>query len=173
MVHIRPNHGWSHRGLSLLWDSKILSGLVAPEDVLSLRDFFALANKWPDDLTAADGNAVVVAGMDGLLDVLDADGATQWIESDLHTIIQSFQDHFEGQAGLIFWLPSGRSRLTMNPATERYFWKHRPSGLEGLPLGRLLFSGAEAEVERIIASQDRGADVDGKDWVGLYHPRIS
>lgn len=173
MVRTRFNHGWARRGLSLLWDSQTLAGLVSPENVLSLREFFAMENKWPEELYAADGKAIVVAGLDGLLDVLDAASAAHWIESDLHEIIQSFQDHFYGEVGLIFWLPSGRERMDMNPATERYFWKHRPSGPEGLPLGRLLFSGAEAEVERIIASQERGVDPDGKEWVGLHHPRIS
>ena len=61
----------------------------------------------------------------------------------------------------------------MNGATERYFWKHRPSGNDGLAIGRLLFSGAENEVERILNTDDPKADYDGKAWAGLHHPRIS
>ena len=63
------------------------------------------------------------------------------IEFDLKEAVLSFQDHYEGQAGLIFWLPLGQHRISMKGATEQYFWKHRSSGADGLPLGRLLFSG--------------------------------
>ncbi len=48
---------------------------------------------------------------------------------------------YEGQAGLIFWLPSGRNRISMKGASEQYFWKHRGAGDDGIPIGRLLFSG--------------------------------
>jgi len=47
------------------------------------------------------------------------------------------------------------------------------AGGDGLPIGRLLFSGAENEVERILNTEDGSADYDGKHWAGLHHPRIS
>jgi hypothetical protein len=105
--------------------------------------------------------------------VLDADDAQRWIETDLKEAVLSFQDHYQGQAGLIFWMPSGRHRISMKGASEQYFWKHRSSGTDGLPLGRLLFSGAESEVERLLNSEDENVDCDGKHWIGLHHPRIS
>ena len=61
----------------------------------------------------------------------------------------------------------------MNSATEKYYWKHRASGAEGLPIGRLLFSGAENEVVRLINAPQTSVDNDGKHWIGLHHPRIS
>ncbi|MCC6493492.1 MAG: hypothetical protein IT424_10770 [Pirellulales bacterium] len=173
MVRTRYNRGWSRRGFALLWEVTTLAELVKPSDVLSLRDFFALANQWPEDLPAADGDAMIVAGLEGCLDVLDAADAERWIETDLKEAVLSFQDHYEGQAGLIFWLPSGLNRISMKGATEQYFWKHRSTGGDGLPIGRLLFSGAENEVERLLDSDDANTDYDGKHWIGLHHPRIS
>lgn len=173
MVRIRYNRGWPRRGFALLWDVKTLVALVPPAEVVSLRQFFAISGNWPEDLPAAGGDALIVSGLEGCLDVLDADDAQRWIETDLKEALLSFQDHYQGQAGLVFWLPSGRHRISMKGATEQYYWKHRGSGADGLPIGRLLFSGAESEVERLLDSEDGKADYDGKHWIGLHHPRIS
>lgn len=173
MVRVRYNQGWPRRGFALLWDVNTLAQLVSIPEVISLRQFFAMANEWPEDLPAANGDAIVVSGLEGCLDVLEAVDAQRWVESDLKDAVLSFQDHYQGQAGLIFWLPSGRHRISMKGATEQYFWKHRSSGSVGLPIGRLLFSGAENEVERVVDSEDGKADYDGKHWIGLHHPRIS
>jgi hypothetical protein len=173
MVRIRYNHNWPRRGLALIWDAETLAELVTSNKVLSMRQFFALAGDWPEDLPAADGDAIVVAGLEGCIDVLDAKDVERWIETDLKEVVLSFQDYYEGQAGLIFWLPSGRNRISMKGATEQYFWKHRDSGSDGIAIGRLLFSGAENEVERILNTDDPNADYDGKHWAGLHHPRIS
>ncbi len=173
MVRTRFNQGWPRRGIALLWDAEILSRLNAPHEVVSLRQFFGMVDDWPDELPAADGDAVVVSGLEGCLDVLNGEDAITWIETDLKEAVLSFQDFYQGQAGLILWAPSGRNRITMKGASEAYFWKHRHSGDEGLPIGRLLFSGAENEVERLLNTDDPHADYDGKHWAGLHHPRIS
>jgi hypothetical protein len=174
MVQTRFNRGWCRRGFGLLWDVEALAQVADPDAVLSLRQFFAHADHWPDgDLPAADGYAMVVSGLEGCLDILARRDAELWIETDLKEAILSFQDFYQGGAGLIFWLPSGRNRISMKGATEQYYWKHRDSGPDGLPIGRLLFSGAESEVERIMNTDDTNADYDGKHWVGLHHPRIS
>ena len=173
MVRTRFNHNWSRRGLALLWDPEALSSIVTPDKVFSLRQFFQLVDHWPDDLPAGDGSTLVVVGLEGALDVLDAEDAVKWLETDAQPAIFSFQDFYEGQAGLVLWLPSGRGKISMNRATENYYWKHRPTGGDGLPIGRLLFTGAESEVVRLIDDPDVGADHDGKHWIGLHHPRIS
>ena len=173
MVKTRFNQSWPRRGFALLWDAGVLSDLNAPSDVVSLRQFFAMADDWPDDLPAADGDALVVSGFEGCLDVLDENDAAKWIETDLKEAILSFQDFYEGQAGLILWVPSGRNRISMKGASEKYYWKKRNIHGDGLPIGRLLFSGAENEVERLLNTDDPNADYDGKHWAGLHHPRIS
>lgn len=178
MVRLRYNQGWARRGFTLLWDWEVLTSIVEPNEVVSLRDFMRMAadsadNGWPEDLPAAGGDAIVVSGVEGCLDVLAGDDASRWLEHDLKDAVLSFQDYYEGQAGLVFWMPSGSRRMKMTGATEKYFWTHRPSGADGLPVGGLLFSGAENEVERIMDTDDENADYDGKHWVGLHHPRIS
>ena len=173
MVQTRFNRGWPRRGFALLWDVKVLAELIEPEAVLSLRQFFAQVDDWPEEPPAVNGEAVVVSGFEGCLDILSAHDVERWIETDIKEAILSFQDCYDSQAGLIFWLPSGRNRISMKGSTEQYYWKHRASNPDGLPIGRLLFSGAENEVERIMNTEDCNADYDGKYWVGLHHPRIS
>lgn len=173
MVRTRCNHGWPRRGFALLWEINALMAIAKPSQVISLRKFFSLIDNWPDDLLAAAGDAIVVAGLEGCLDVLDQEDAERWTQCDLKEAVLSFQDYYEGQAGLIFWVPSGRHRISMNGASEQYYWKHRNSGDDGLPIGRLLFAGAENEVERLLDSDDVKVDMDGKHWIGLHHPRIS
>jgi len=173
MIRTRFNCGWPRRGFALLWDTETLTDLTTPEAVLSLRQFFSQVDDWPEDLPAANGDAMVVSGIEGCLDILDGHDAERWIETDLKEAILSFQDHYQGQAGLILWVPSGRTRISMKGSTEQYYWKHRDTGPDGLPIGRLLFSGAENEIERIMQTEDCNADYDGKYWAGLHHPRIS
>jgi len=173
MVRTRINQGWQRRGFSLLWDAEVLANLVAPKDVISLRQFFAQVDDWPEDLPAVDGDALVVSGFEGCLDVLNGDDAIHWIEVNLKEALLSFQDFYQGQAGLIFWIPSGSSRIFMKGASESYFWRHGGNKGDGLPIGRLLFSGAEIELERLLNTDNPNADYDGKYWAGLHHPRIS
>ena len=173
MVRTRYNQNWSRRGFALLWDLETLAEIINLDQVISLRQFTNLSKDWPDDLPAFHGDALVVSGFDGCLDVLDAVDAEQWIENDFRDLILSFQEHYEGQAGLIMWLPSGNKRITMKGSSEHYYWKHRGAAPDGFHIGRLLWAGAENEVERILNTDSAGADYDGKNWVGLHHPRIS
>ena len=52
---------WKRRGVSLLWGGESLSVLAQPQDVVSIRQFFALVGQWPDDLPCNNGNTLVVA----------------------------------------------------------------------------------------------------------------
>jgi len=166
--------GWRRRGFSLLWEPRVLTEIVVPGAVLSMREFFERRQKWPENLPAINGDAMIVAGLDGCLDSLSESDATTWLETDLKGAVLSFQEHYEGQAALIMWIASGRTRVGMDLSDEEYFWKATPGrDAARLPLGRCLWGGAEADVSRVIVSTDRDADVDGPAYVGLYHPRIS
>jgi hypothetical protein len=165
---------WKRRGFSLLWDPRVLTTLIAPTAVVSIREFFVLRRAWPEHLPGSGGDALVVAGLDGCLDSLCEQDAVTWLENDLKSAVLSFQEHYEGQAALILWLASGRARVGMDLADEEYFWivgatKDGPR----LPLGRCLWGGAEADVGRILISAQREPDFDGDAYVGLHHPRIS
>ena len=58
---------WKRRGMSLLWGGGALSTLALPQDVLSIRQFFAMVGKWPDDLPCNCGNTLVVAGLAAII----------------------------------------------------------------------------------------------------------
>lgn len=162
------------RGFSLLWEPRVLTEVVAPSAVLSIRGLFELRKDWPDELPGAEGNALVVAGLDGCLDSLSEQDAIAWLETDLKTAMLSFQEHYEAQAALIMWIASGRTRIGMDLADEEYFWKTAPGrDAARLPLGRCLWGGAEADVARILVSEEKDPDFDGEEYVGLHHPRIS
>lgn len=170
----QPTDAWKRRGCSLLWDPAALSAVAAPSAVVSIRQFFAMTRSWPAELPGGDGDALVVAGVEGCLDALgDADGRT-WLETDLKPALLRFQDEYEGQAALILWLPSGRSRIRMAPATEQYSWKSGGSETSReLPIGRCLWAGAASDAARIIVSASPRPNIDGAAWVGLHHPRLS
>ena len=169
-MNLQRGSGWMRRGFTLLWDPTVLSNVVSPTAVVSIREFYAMKKAWPEELPGADGDALVVAGVEGCLDALEDDDRQVWLETDLKSSILSFQDEYQGQAALILWFPSGRSRIKMVPATEEYIWKNRSSEL---PIGRYLWAGAESDAARIIASDVPNPNVDGDAYVGLYHPRIS
>ena len=66
------------------------------------------------------------------------------------------------------------SRVRMTRATESYVWHFAPPWQgQTLPLGRILWSGAESDVGRILDPREENQDFDGPAWVGLHHPRIS
>jgi hypothetical protein len=165
---------WKRRGFSLLWEPRVLTTVIAPAAVVSIRDFFALRRAWPLDLPGFEGDALVVAGLDGCLDSLSEQDAVAWLENDVKSAVLSFQEHYEGQAALILWLASGRTRIGMDLADEEYFWKVS-AGRDSarLPLGRCLWGGAESDVGRILVSDEKNPDFDGNAYVGLHHPRIS
>jgi len=171
MVKKRQDQAWTRRGFSLLWDATTLKGIASPAEAVDLREFLSIAKGWPEDLPSCDGDTLIVTGMEGVLDSLVGEELEAWLERDLRPAMLSFQEEYEGQAGLIMWLPSGGKRIHMDRATERYYWK--PHGQERIALGQMLWGGAEADVERILVSDDPHPDIDGQAWCGLFHPRIS
>lgn len=165
---------WKRRGVSLLWGSEALSGLAQPQQVVSIRQFFAMVGQWPEDLPCNGGNTLVVAGMEGCVDLMDPVEAETWLKSDLLPAVLAFQDEYSLEAALVFWLPTGKNRVKMNRATEVYSWVcSAPHSNQHLDLGRILWAGAEADVGRIIDPDCTNSDPDGPGWIGLHHPRLS
>ncbi len=165
---------WQRQGVSLLWSPQALARVVELPAVVSMHQYFRLQSKWPSTLPATSGDALVVAGLEGCLDALAAADAERWLEEDLRSSILEFQDHYAGQAALLFWLPSGRKRITMDSTDESYRWRSSVDrSAELLPLGRCLFGGAEADVARILDSTEKSPDLDGDAYVGLHLQRIS
>ena len=146
---LQRGSGWMRRGFSLLWGTDALFSVTTPQDVVSLRAFFAMARSWPEELPGADGDALVVAGVEGCLDALCADDGCTWLETDLKEMILAFQDEYQGQAALILWIPSGGRRIMMSPATEEYSWKSAaPRTAPAMPIGRSLWGGGGSRRRR-------------------------
>lgn len=85
---------WKRRGVSLLWDGDTLAVLTGPERVLSMRQFFALVGKWPAELPSNGGKTLVVAGLEGCLDLLAPPEAASWLQSDVLPALLAFQDEY-------------------------------------------------------------------------------
>lgn len=165
---------WKRRGVSLLWDGVALSILAQPQSVLSIRQFFAMVGNWPDDLPCNGGDTLVVAGLEGCIDLMAPTEAEGWLKSDIFPAVLSFQDNYDLGAALVFWLPTGKNRVKMNPATESYSWVCAvPYNSQHLDLGRILWAGAEGDIGRIIDPVCANSDPDGPAWIGLHHPRLS
>jgi hypothetical protein len=163
---------WQRRGFSLLWDAETLAKLARPEEAVTMREFLPV-DRWPEQLPSVNGNAMLVVGLEGCLDMLTPQDAEVWLNEDFRTQVFRFQSEYENQCALILWLPDGKRRVRMAPVSEEYQWIcAAPYSNQTISLGRCLWSGAESDAGRIISSQP-ASDPDGFSWVGLYHPRIS
>ena len=165
---------WHRRGFTILWEPSVLAGLVSPAEIVTFREFIQISNNWPESLPSGEGNTLIVSGMDGCLDILTPEDAEKWLENDIKTKILDFQSEYEGLASLIFWVPGGRKRFVMEPATEAYLWRCAPPNQQKeIQIGRLLWGGSESDVMRVLNPKEKNQDADGACWIGLYHPRVT
>jgi hypothetical protein len=161
---------WTRRGLSLIWGA---SGLARakPQEVVSLRKLFQMAGEgFNDPLPSNNGRLLIATGLEGALDVLAPEEAEAWTTECVRPVLTRFQEAWDGSGALVFWLPSGETRIIARAATAAYDWR-LPTGHGGktLPLSELIFSGADDDLQQIM---DKKADAR-PEWIGLYHPRVS
>ncbi len=158
---------WQRHGTSWLWDAEALAQVCAPAEVWSLRQFLLAVGNWPEDLPSNNGATLVVAGLDGCLDLLNPSDAENWLGAEVKDAILSFQDFYGGEASLIFWLPSGDRRIKINSATDAVGWSCAvPNSSQQLDFGRLLWGEAREYPQEILLR------VGGKP-AGLFHLRIT
>src|SRR5689334_10887121 len=103
-MRLVKDSSWCRRGVTLLWGPGSLVEVARPEEVLSIREFFALTRQFPDELPSGGGNSLVVCGVDGCLDALSPEDAETWVETDLRRAILAFEGAFDASAALVFWL---------------------------------------------------------------------
>src|SRR4051794_10071829 len=105
---MKPLQGdvWKRRGFSLLWSASALANVAKPGEVISIRQFFGMNRKWPEDLPSNLGASLVVAGLDGCIDLLSPADAEDWLENDLRPVLVNFQSEYGLDAALALWLPS-------------------------------------------------------------------
>jgi hypothetical protein len=161
---------WTRRGLSLIWGASALAK-ASPQEVVPLRRLFLMAEEeFVDPLPSNNGRLLIATGLEGALDALSPEDAEAWTTDSFRPVLERFQDAWDGNGALAFWLPSGEARIVSRPASAAYDWR-LPTGYGGktLPLSALIFSGAGTELQPII---DGGAGSSAS-WIGLYHPRVS
>ena len=166
---------WTRRGLSLLWGADALSKAVKPSEIVSLRALSMMAETgFPEKLPSNQGRLIVATGLEGALDVLTPDDAASWVGEKVRPLLGRFQEIWDGEGALVFWLPSGRARIIHRPANSAYLWR-LPTGHgdRTLPLSALIFSGAASDLERLVDPTAPGGGHDGAGFIGLYHPRVS
>ncbi len=161
---------WARRGLTLLWEAEALRDLALPAEVRPLRSLFGSHSDWPEQLQSNGGRTLIAAGLEATLDCLSQADAEQWLEQDLRDLVLGFQDAYQGGCALVFWLPSGRERIKHDAPGDAWLWA--TPGDTPLPLGRLLFSGAEREVQRLWPPNLRGPK-DDSNLIGLHLTRLS
>ena len=157
---------WQRRGTTWLWDEEARNHICAAGEVWSLRQFLRAVGNWPADLPSNQGNTLVVAGLDGSLDLLAPHDGETWLGDVIKPAILGFQDEYEGEAALVFWLPAGHNRLRVQAATDAVSWLcHSPHGYQ-IDFGRILWGEAtEYPQEVLLRGSVRPA--------GLFHLRIT
>lgn len=158
---------WQRRGTSWIWDEEARNQVCVASEVWSLRQFLQAAGHWPEDLPSNDNNTLVVAGLEGGLDLLTPEYAETWLCDAVKDAILSFQCYYEGEASLILWLPSGLRRLKFHPATDSVEWRCAvPHSDRLLAFGRILWGEANEYPQEILLRE-------GSKPAGLFHLRIT
>lgn len=157
---------WQRRGTSWVWDEEARNQICAASEVWSLRQFLRAKGTWPDDLPSNGGRTLVVAGLDGSLDLLAPRDAEIWLGDTIKPAILSFQDEWGSDGALVFWLPGGQNRIKVNVVTDEVKWLcHAPRGQQ-IELGRILWGQANDYPQEILLREGAGA-------AGLFHLRIT
>ena len=158
---------WQRRGTSWVWDEEARNKICAASEVWSLRQFLRAVGNWPDDLPSNGGNTLVVAGLDGSLDLLTPTDAEAWLGDVIKPAILSFQDEYQGDAAaLVFWLPDGHSRIKVQISTDEVGWLCQAPHGHQIDFGRILWGQANEYPQEILLR-------DGGKSAGLFHLRIT
>lgn len=174
MSSVLSGNSWTHRGISLLWDPATFGSISNIDEIYSIRQYLTLSNTdWPEELPSAGGYAMVVAGIDTIMDVMEPNELVDWLEKVLYPTLLSFQNTYEGQCALIFWITDGQKRLVHNTTDGIFYWKC--SGIyhdQLIPLSSCLWNGAAIDA-KLIVNHSSIHDIKDKGCIGLFHPRIS
>ena len=78
---------WQRRGTSWIWEAEALAQVAKADEVWSLRQFLLTVGHWPEDLPSNNGATLVVAGLDGCLDLLTPSDAENWLGAEVKAAI--------------------------------------------------------------------------------------
>lgn len=157
---------WQRRGTSWLWDEEARNQICAATEVWSLRQLLRAAGNWPGDLPSNGGQTLVIAGLDGSLDLLTPTDAEIWLGEAIKPAILSFQDEYQGDAALVFWLPGGHGRIKTQTTTDEVTWLCQSPHGHQIDFGRVLWGQANEYPQEILLRENTRA-------AGLFHLRIT
>ncbi|MBR8218243.1 hypothetical protein [Burkholderia vietnamiensis] len=158
---------WQRRGTSWVWDEEARNQICVASEVWSLRQFLHAVGNWPDALPSNGDQTLVVAGLDGSLDLLMPTDVEAWLGDVVKPAVLSFQDAYAGDAALVFWLPAGHSRIKVQVSTDAVNWLcASPQGQSQIDFGRILWGEANEYPQEILLR-------DGGKPAGLFHLRIT
>ncbi len=157
---------WQRRGTSWVWDEEARNQICTASEVWSLRQFLRAAGNWPNDLPSNEGRTLVVAGLDGSLDLLTPADAEAWLDGTIKPALISFQDEWGSDGALVFWLPSGHNRIKVQPTTDEVNWLCQTPHGHQIDFGRILWGQANEYPQEILLR-------DGGKPAGLFHLRIT
>ena len=158
---------WQRRGVSWIWEESALGTVATAMEVASLRELVLTSSNWPQDLPSNNGNTLVVAGLDACLDLLSPTEAEVWLERYLKRTILDFQDEYQGDGALIFWLPQGARRLQTEVPSDAVYWRCAgPHDGERIDFGRPLWGETQEYPKEIVMNK-------GDRHIGLTHARIT
>ena len=158
---------WQRRGVSWVWDAEALAQVCVASEVWSLREFLRAVGQWPEELPSNKDCTMVVAGLEGCLDLLSPSDAEIWLSDKIKKAILSFQDAYGGEAALVFWLPGGSGRITIHSATDAVLWRcAAPQFKSDIAFGRILWGEAREYPQEILLR-------NGAKPAGLFHLRIT
>lgn len=174
MSPLVTDQSWTRQGMSLVWSRDAFPAAVDPAAAWSLRQLLRNQQAWPDKLPLFNARAAVVAGLEAFVDALGPNDAEAWLEEVLAPALYGFQDEYQGQGALIFWVPGANTRHE-HSADDRYCWRWGGAYADNSPLelGRCLWGGAERSARRIVASSKAKGDTADRSWVGLHLVRLS
>ncbi len=157
---------WQRRGTTWVWDEEARNLICTASEVWSLRQFLRAMGNWPNDLPSNGSKTLVVAGLDGSLDLLGPTDAETWLAEAIKPAILSFQDEYQGDAALVFWLPGGNNRIRVQAATDEVSWLcHTPHGHQ-IDFGRVIWGQANEYPQEVLVRANSKP-------VGLFHLRIT
>lgn len=162
---------WKRSGVSWFWDSQAFSE-VSKGPVWSVWSLLKCkANgAWDQYLSinSKDCKAMIIAGLDSTLDLLNPKDAEEWLGSDIKKCIHSFQSHFEGQVALLFWMPGSADRFRINSIDDKVTWIcGGGSQNHSLNFSQILW-GKAGEYPKVIHLTEKSEKSSG-----IFHSRIS
>ena len=162
---------WKRSGISILWEINPVIECIRNSEVITLNQLFRFSIEgWPEELPSFSDSAIIVSGLESVLDLLSSDEAKKWLDQRLYPLLLEFQKVYEGYAALIFVIPQCSERIKYITSEDTFHWICNYDNKE-IPFSSSLWNGAEKDAKYIEINNING--IENYIECGLYHPRIS